>query len=471
MATLVLSTVGNALGGPIGGALGALIGQSFDQQLLAPPRRGPRLGDLAVQTSAYGTQIPRIYGSMRVAGSVVWATDLVESEQTSGAKGQPDVVYGYSVSLAVALSSRPARGIGRIWAAGKLLRGADGDFKVPVVFRFYEGGEAQDIDPLIGSVEGIAKTPAYRGLALAVFEDLELAEFGNRIPMMTFELLADEEVPSVGTILADASAGVIRSEAEDIVGGYAAYGRSVASAVQPLVDAFDVTLFHDGSKLRSPPNHETVLIGRDELGCSADSRAASRVERQQLPARAAASALRLSYYDPQRDYQAGEARAIAGEADPNEVQQELPAVVDAPHAKSLAEQMLARSWKQRDRMVLKLPPARIGLEPGMAVRLPTTPYAWLVDKCTLEGFVTIAELRPLTHAAGVLAADAGRIVANRDIVEGPVTLALIEGPSVSQQPGSSAIFLAASSPTVGWKTRGSDHRGLGPNDWYADRGP
>ena len=112
MATLVLSSVGTALGGPVGAAIGALIGQSFDQQLLGPRSRGPRLGDLSVQTSSYGTQIPRIYGKMRVAGSVVWATDLSESTQTSGAKGQPDTVYSYSVSFAVALSSRPVRAIG-----------------------------------------------------------------------------------------------------------------------------------------------------------------------------------------------------------------------------------------------------------------------------------------------------------------------------------------------------------------------
>src|SRR5215217_1555121 len=103
MATLVFSTVGTILGGPIGGAIGALIGQSIDEQVLGPSSRGPRLGDLSVQTSSYGTQIPRIYGSMRVAGSVIWATDLVESTHTTGAKGQPDVTYIYSVSLAVAL--------------------------------------------------------------------------------------------------------------------------------------------------------------------------------------------------------------------------------------------------------------------------------------------------------------------------------------------------------------------------------
>src|SRR3982750_711425 len=120
MATLVLSTVGSALGGPVGGAIGALIGQSIDQQLLGGSTRGPRMGDLKVQTSSYGTQIPRVCGSLRVAGTVVWATDLVEGSETSGAKGQPDTVYNYTVSLAVALSSRQVKGVGRIWADGKL---------------------------------------------------------------------------------------------------------------------------------------------------------------------------------------------------------------------------------------------------------------------------------------------------------------------------------------------------------------
>ena len=89
MATLVFTAVGTALGGPLGGAIGSLLGQSFDQQLFGSTRHGPRLGDLSVQTSTYGTPVPRIYGTMRVAGSVIWATDLQESSTQTGAKGQP----------------------------------------------------------------------------------------------------------------------------------------------------------------------------------------------------------------------------------------------------------------------------------------------------------------------------------------------------------------------------------------------
>lgn len=461
MATLVLSTVGSALGGPVGGAIGALIGQSFDQQLLAPAKRGPRVGDLAVQSSSYGTDIPRIYGSMRVAGSVVWATDLVESDDTSGAKGQPDVTYSYSVSLAVALSSRGATSIGRIWADGKLLRGAEGDFKVPVTFRFYDGSESQAIDPLIGSIEGIANTPAYRGMALAVFEKLELAAFGNRIPFMTFELLADPAAPTIGSILADASAGMIALDASDSVGGYAAYGKSIAAAVQPLLDCFDLRLFDDGSTLRSPADAGAIVVDADELGSSTEQ-TAPKLQREQLAASAVPSTLRLTYYDPERDYQTGEARAVAGEQGANESQRDLPAALTATDAKSLAQQMLARQWAARDRLTLRLPPRRIGLEPGSLVDPSVAAGSWLVGKCTIDGFVTIAELRPAWQPNTSVAADGGRIVANPDVVAAPTTLALIDAPDITGAPASGpTIMIAASCATPGWTSRGITVAGSG----------
>ena len=454
MATLVLSTVGTALGGPVGGAIGALIGQSIDQQLLAPARRGPRLGDLSVQASSYGTQIPRVYGSMRIAGTVVWATDLIESDQTTGAKGQPDVTYSYSVSLAVALSSRLVTSVGRIWADGKLLRGAAGDFKVSTTFRLYPGDERQQIDPLIGSIEGVANTPAYRGLALAVFENLELAAFGNRIPMMTFEVIADPEPPSVSVILADASAGAISANAVQAVGGYAAYGRSIAAAVEPLVDCFDLSLFDDGSTLRPPSDLSPAPLGPDELGNSADGHKSSKLQRRQLPVASVPSTLRLTYYDPARDYQMGEARAIAGEQNNNESQEELPAVLSADDAKTLVQQMLARQWSSRDTLTLRLPPSRLALEPGTLVQPAMVPGSWIVEKVTIDGFAAVTELQPFRSPDVALVGEPGRIVANSDLPEAPTSLALIEAPNVEDaQPGGPRLLIAASSPNPDWSIR------------------
>jgi hypothetical protein len=451
MATLVFSTIGTALGGPLGGAIGALLGQSIDQELLGPSVRGPRLGDLSVQTSSYGTQVPRVYGSMRVAGSVIWATDLVESSETTGAKGQPDTTFSYSVSLAVALSSRPLRSIGRIWADGKLLRGEDGDFKVSTTFRFYEGGEDQNLDPLIASIEGIANSPAYRGLALAVFENLELADFGNRIPFLTFEVMADDEPPTAGQILADASSGAIADAGGQAVTGYAAYGASIKAALAPLIDSFAIDLFDDGLQLR-PAASSVIPIPESDLGNSAGEIASPRIEREQAPMLEMPASLRLSYYDPARDYQSGEARASSGDEAGKEERMELPAVLDGSAAKSLVQQALARKWAERDRLVLRLPPRLLGLEPGAEVEVPTSPPRWVVDACTIDSFVVVAELRPARRAGEMLAADSGRIVDNPDVADGGTVLALVETP-LELSPNVASVMLAASTPTAGWRSR------------------
>src|SRR3546814_6519044 len=116
---------------------------------------------------------------MRVGGSVIWATDLIERRTKSGGgKGRPSVTeYSYAVSLAVALSSRRVRRIGRIWADGNLLRGASGSFRERCTFRWHDGSEDQAVDPLIASALGAGSASAFRGLAYAVFEELELGSF------------------------------------------------------------------------------------------------------------------------------------------------------------------------------------------------------------------------------------------------------------------------------------------------------
>lgn len=409
MATLVLSTVGTVLGGPVGGAIGSLLGQSIDQQLFGPgPRRGPRLGDLAVQSSTYGTPIPRLFGTIRVAGSIVWSTDLKEDSQTQGAKGQPDsVTYSYSVSFAVALSCRRVRAIKRIWADGKLLRGAGGDFKVSTGFRFHPGGEDQQVDPLIASIEGVGSTPAYRGLALAVFEQLQLAEYGNRIPFLTFEVEADEQPPTVGKVMYEASNGAIDCAAATVVPGYAAHGASIEAAVRPLTEHFGIPLFDDGSKIRSPLD-ATAEVGDAELGCSATSEPAPRIQRSQAAARSLPTVLTLSYYDPNRDYQIAQMRASTGDGAADVSADELPAVLGATAAKALVQGSLARRWAERDVLTVRIPPGHLGLEPGMRVWPAGQAEAWRAVKVTVEGMAVVAELRPFSGSVEVLPADPGR---------------------------------------------------------------
>ena len=197
-----------------------------------------------------------------------------------------------------------------------------------------------------------------------------------------------------------------------------------------------------------------LVLAASELGNSADAQKAAVVEREQLPVRAVPATLRLTYYDPSRDYQTGEARAIAGEESGNEAQRELPAVLSADDAKTIVQHILARQWAARDRLTLRLRPARMGLEPGAIVQPSVAPGSWLVDRCTIEGFVTIAELRPLWHSTAALAADGGRIIAGNDVVQGPTSLLLIDAADPMQPEASApAILIAASSAEPGWSAR------------------
>jgi len=83
MATLVLSAVGS-IGGPIGIAVGSIIGKEIDNALFGSSRQGPRLKELTATTSSYGQPIQRNFGRMRVAGTIIWATDLIETSSREG---------------------------------------------------------------------------------------------------------------------------------------------------------------------------------------------------------------------------------------------------------------------------------------------------------------------------------------------------------------------------------------------------
>lgn len=204
MATLVLSTVGQVvgtfLGGPIGGLIGrtvgAVIGSSIDNFLFAPSikstQEGPRLQESQILSSTEGQPIIRGYGRFRTPGNLIWATrfreEVVKETTTQGGKGgqakqtSETTTYNYFVNFAVGLCEGEIQSVHRVWADGKLFDLSG------VTYRVYRGTEAQTPDSLITTKEGTGNVPAYRGLAYIVFEDMQINNFGNRIPQMSFEI-------------------------------------------------------------------------------------------------------------------------------------------------------------------------------------------------------------------------------------------------------------------------------------------
>ena len=234
MATLVLGAVGSAVGGALlpggvsilgttlsgaalGGAFGAIGGSVIDQALLGPLAapsgqtridQGPRLFDLKLGASSEGAPLPRVYGRMRLPGQLIWATrfkeDVIVTTQTTGggqakggknvfdqpsahAQGKSETVqsieYRYYANAAYAVCEGEITRIGRIWGDGQELHQSD------YTIRVYRGDENQDADGLIAGKEGGSdETPAYRGTAYVVFDNMPLADFGNRLPQLNFEV-------------------------------------------------------------------------------------------------------------------------------------------------------------------------------------------------------------------------------------------------------------------------------------------
>ncbi len=214
MATLALGALGAAAGGALlpggigilgatisgaalGSQIGSLVGARIDQALFASSGQsravdGPRLDDLRVTSSSEGAAIARVFGRVRVGGQIIWATNLVEEAVTrdagGGGKGARSgssgngVDYRYYANFAVGLCEGPVTSLGRIWADGREL-----DLS-RYAYRFYRGDDDQAPDALIEAIQGAGNAPAYRGLAYVVFERLPLADFGNRVPQLSFEV-------------------------------------------------------------------------------------------------------------------------------------------------------------------------------------------------------------------------------------------------------------------------------------------
>ncbi|MBV1918962.1 MAG: phage tail protein [Sphingomonadaceae bacterium] len=383
MATLLFSAIGTAVGGPLGGVLGALVGQQVDKAIIGGGSvSGPRLKELEVTTSSYGAALSRHYGRMRVPGSIIWSTDLQEASETQGGKGQPDVTtYNYSVSLAVALASRPISGIGRIWADGKLLRGEAGDLKAGGTMRIYTGEADQDPDPLIASVEGQNRCPAYRGLAYVVFEDLDLSEFYNRLPALTFEVIADNGF-SLGSIVAEIVDDVDADLPLDGLDGFSCNG-PLADTLRQLDPMYPIDADANGPQIiLARERLQTAPIALPEAAISVadgDFGGMSGYARRRLPLRERPPEI-LRYYDIDRDYLPGLQRSAGrpGPGQPNTV--ELAASMSAANARILVEQTKQKADWSRDRLSWRSTQLDPAVAPGSIVTVPGHLGRWRVDE-------------------------------------------------------------------------------------------
>jgi GTA TIM-barrel-like domain/Putative phage tail protein len=145
-----------------------------------------------IAVASYGTSIPLVFGSVRIDGKIIWTSQIkrvgIQTTDKSYFTGSSDTKaihhnteFEYYLSFAVAICEGEVTEIARIWVDNDLIN--IGNYK----FRLYKGTKNQLPDPLIASLSN-GKATAYRDLAYIVFEDVNLNDFGNKIPIFSFEV-------------------------------------------------------------------------------------------------------------------------------------------------------------------------------------------------------------------------------------------------------------------------------------------
>jgi hypothetical protein len=259
--------IGSFFGYPmLGAAIGGMIGGALDPPK-GPKIEGPRLNDLSVQTSTYGAQIPVIKGSVATFGNIFWVennalkeTKKTEEQGGKGGGGSAEyTTYSYSATFALGLCLGPIDSVRRIWCSGKLIYdagastldahlangisissvwpGSHPTFATPEAanggaIRIHTGTSTQEPDPRMQAALGVANTPAYRGLAYIVFEDFQLADFGNSLMGAQFKV---EVVETASTTQYSIQTRVQNGLYPNFSDEYGDYGFSTAGPYNPRI--------------------------------------------------------------------------------------------------------------------------------------------------------------------------------------------------------------------------------------------
>jgi hypothetical protein len=411
MANIVLGVLGAGVGAVFGNpmlgfSLGMAVGGVLFPPKLPDQSRG-KLDDLRVTGSGWGVAIPRCWGRVRLGGNVIWmahykdgiavpsntpgAVNLLEhvSDTHEGGKGGGGVTvhnYSYTTSIQVLVCEGPVSAITKIWADSDLvIYDSAQDPPSKYDLRIALGTDDQLPDSYVESIEGAGNVPAYRGFCVVTIQDMDLTDFGNRLPNLNFEV--DRGVALVKDPLEALAraCGMTRddydfSQANAPLEGLVLAQREAASqSLEPLCEIFALDFTESDGKLRVLPRGgaPVMTLDADDLGAidwppHDDDEPAPTLETTlgqdlELP-----RTMTLTYFSRQGNYQQASQQAIR--ATKGDIQQEetynTPLVMSDDAARQAAERRLYQRWLERDTYKFSLDWRYLVLLPGSPVNLP-----------------------------------------------------------------------------------------------------
>lgn len=348
------------------------VGATLLTQALTPDQ--PKLSDLRIQTSAYGAPIPRVYGTtVRVAGNIIDKSDLIPiKHNTLGGIGPSH--YTYYAHVAVLLSEggliQPG-GLKRIWANGRVIFDRDRDGATPGTANFrgvqdafgwtrlnntmahigtltlYPGTATQGVDPTLQALHPGEDYPAYRHSCYAMLERFDLADWGNRVPNLEFEI--EPVITRLGDIVDDmasfAGVNVYTNRLTDTVRGFiVASDGSVWSALEPLAATFAFDLIETQARfeaVRRGRYMRTIIAAGDMGAIDVKDQAKPTKEVDTADPNKLPDEVTVTYLDVQRDYQPNTQRAARGEGySTNKINAEVAIVLTPDEAADVANRTL-----------------------------------------------------------------------------------------------------------------------------------
>ncbi|MEM9310490.1 MAG: phage tail protein [Pseudomonadota bacterium] len=324
--------------------------------------------------------------------------------------------------------------------------------KVEGQLRVYLGEGDGEVDPLIAADKG-EEAPAFRDCAYVVFEDLQLADYGNRIPSLTFEIFAQDNnsvsLKQVIPFASDASENTPLAHTR----GFSDEGGPLSSTLSAIDRVFPISCATTQSGLRLSSEFELpedILTLPQQLSTQSSEDAE---ERHKIRAESAGrEPMALRYYDEDRDYQPGVQRAIGLRPNGRETMVDLPATMTAQGAKALANSNAHRARWRRESIVWRIGELNPAIQPGGVVQLPDAPGLWRVKSWEwYDRGIELGLQRLAPGHASQIGSDPGDASPAVDVANAPTQLDVFElPPEDTGSPSSPIILAAATSSSAAW---------------------
>jgi hypothetical protein len=287
-----------------------------------------------------------------------------------------------------------------------------------------------------------------------VFENLQLADFGNRIPALNFEVICDD-----GTLtLAQVFDGII-DELDAPVSLDGMVGLSLdgtpADLLATLAPVYPLACNAAGARIAIAPElaqaapraigEAAVALGQGDFGRNAGF-VRQRNAESETPPRV------IRYYDPERDFQTGVQRA-GGQPLPGQPRTiEIPAAFGAADAQRLIARAASSGIWRRETLQWRTTELDPAISPGMLVAVPGQPGVWRVLAWEWrDNGIEIALERVAQPAFANGAASAGRANLAADMASGLTEVVAFELPwDGSGSSDARRVYAAVSSASAGW---------------------